>query len=368
MADVSAYHLRTLRRIRLVIADPQPIVQNGLRSVFAAQPDFEIVASCSHGTSCLEVIRNLAPDVALLGSSLPDLTGSEILAIAKAENLRTRLVFFAEPEGGDDLTAAIAADACSAISKYANPDTILRSLRLMTGRISAPPERSQDLAPNGKEVDGAKIERMLAILTDREREIMRLVSEGLSNKEIARELNLSQGTVKVHLYNMFQKLEISNRTVLATIALLEKSAGSGTVLLAALAFAISSDAKASNTNDTSLDDDSTAHKDLEHSGFALWKKEILRHIAVVDPGETAVLAGKDFSIRPIQITHPWREWKSCVRLSRSFPPACREATARLDQARPICPFRRCRNRLTIASSAALRRSSRSRCRSLPRIR
>src|SRR6187551_196143 len=130
MADVSAYHLRTLRRIRLVIADPQPIVQNGLRSVFAAQPDFEIVASCSHGTSCLEVIRNLAPDVALLGSSLPDLTGFEILAIAKAENLRTRLVFF-EPEGGDDLTAAIAADACSAISKYANPDTILRSLRLM---------------------------------------------------------------------------------------------------------------------------------------------------------------------------------------------------------------------------------------------
>src|SRR6188768_3282650 len=100
MADVSAYHLRTLRRIRLVIADPQPIVQNGLRSVFAAQHDFEIVASCCGGTSCLEAIRNLAPDVALLGSSLPDLTGSEIVAIAKAQNLPTRLVFFAEPEGG----------------------------------------------------------------------------------------------------------------------------------------------------------------------------------------------------------------------------------------------------------------------------
>ena len=293
-----------MRRIRLVIADPQPIVQNGLRSVFAAQHDFEIVASCSHGTSCLEAIRNLAPDVALLGSTLPDLTGFEILAIAKAENLPTRLVFFAEPERDDDLTAAIAAGACSAISKYANPDTILRSLRLMTERISAPPERSQDLSPNGKEVDCAKIERMLAILTDREREIMRLVSEGLSNKEIARELNLSQGTVKVHLYNMFQKLEISNRTVLATIALLERSAGFGTLSLAALAFAISSDAKASDTNDTSLDDDSTAHRDLEHSGFELWKREILRHIAVADAGETAVLAGKDFSVRPIQVTHP----------------------------------------------------------------
>ena len=92
---------------------------------------------------------------------------------------------------------------------------------------------------------------MLAVLTDRERQIMRLVSDGLSNKEIARQLNVSQGTVKVHLYNMFQKLEISNRTVLATIALLQRSAGFGTLSLAALAFAISSDAKASDTNDTS---------------------------------------------------------------------------------------------------------------------
>jgi VCBS repeat-containing protein len=246
----------------------------------------------------------LAPDVALLGNTLPDLTGFEILAITKAENRPTRLVFFAESEGNDDLTAAIAAGACSAISRYANPDTMLRSLRLMTERISASPDGSQDLSPNGKEVDGAKIERMLAMLTHRERQIMRLVSEGLSNKEIARELNVSQGTVKVHLYNMFQKLEISNRTVLATIALLQRSAGFGTLSLAALAFAILSDAKASNTNDTFLDDDSTAHKDLEPSGFELWKKAILRHILVVDPGETVVLTQRDSSIKPSQVTHP----------------------------------------------------------------
>ena len=60
---------------------------------------------------------------------------------------------------------------------------------------------------------------MLAVLTDREREIMRLVSEGLSNKAIARRLNISQGTIKVHLHHMYQKLEINNRTVLATLAI-----------------------------------------------------------------------------------------------------------------------------------------------------
>ncbi|WP_108516465.1 LuxR C-terminal-related transcriptional regulator [Bradyrhizobium algeriense] len=301
MLDVSLDQETFTRCIRLVIADRQPIVLQGLMSVFAAQDDFEIVASCSRGTSCLDAIRNLAPDVALVANTLPDLTVSEILAIAKAENLPTRLVFFAEP-GDDDLTAAIAAGACSAISSYANPDTILRSLRLMTERTSARPKPSPDLAPNGKEVDGAKIEKMLRVLTPREREIIRLVAEGLSNKEIARQLNVSPGTVKVHLYNVFQKLEVSNRTVLATIALLQRSTGFGTLSLAALAFAISSDLKASDAN-AFLDEDSTADKDLEHSVFELWKKAILRHVIVADPGETVALTQRDSPIKVNQVTH-----------------------------------------------------------------
>jgi VCBS repeat-containing protein len=300
MLDVASDHGTFSRCIRLVIADRQPIVLQGLKSVFAAQRDFDIVASCSTGTSCLEAIRNLAPDVALLANTLPDLAVSEILGIARAENLSTRLVFFTESESDDDLTAAIAAGACSAISKYANPDTMLRSLRLMTERISASPERSHHLSANGRKVDGAKIENMLGMLTHRERQIARLVCDGLSNKEIAHQLNVSRGTVKVHLHNIFQKLEISNRTVLATIASLQRSAGFSTLAFAALAFGILSDAKASDTNDP--DDDSTAHKDPEQSVFEVWKKAILRHI-VADSGETAVLTHRVSPIKASQVTH-----------------------------------------------------------------
>ena len=300
MLDVSPDQGTFTRCIRLVIADRQPIVLQGLKSVFVAQRDFEIVGSCSTGTSCLEAIRNLSPDVALLANTLPDLTISEILAIAKAENLSTRLVFFTESESDDDLTAAIAAGTYGTISKYANPDTMLRSLRLMTARISASPEQSQDLSPNGNKVDGAKIEKTLGVLTHRERQIVQLVCDGLSNKEIARQLNVSRGTVKVHLHNIFQKLEISNRTVLATIASLQRSAGFGTLALAALVFAILSDAKASDTNDT--DDDSTAYKDLEHSIFEPWKKAILRHIVVVDPGENVLLTQRGSPIKVSQVT------------------------------------------------------------------
>jgi VCBS repeat-containing protein len=288
MLDVSADRGTFKRCIRLVIADRQPIVLEGLKSVFAAQRDFEIVASCSTATSCLEALRNLTPDLALLANTLPDLTISQILTIAKAENLPTRLVFFIESEGDDDLTAAIAADACGAISKYATPDTMLRSLRLMTP-IDAPPGRSHELLPNAKQVDEAKIEKMLGVLTNRERQIVRLVSEGLSNKEIARKLNVSRGTVKTHLHNIFQKLEISNRTVLATVALLQRSAGFGTLTLAALLSAVLSEAKASDTNDAFADDDGTTYKDLEHSVFELWKTVILRHILGVDSSEAFVL-------------------------------------------------------------------------------
>ncbi|MGY4496453.1 DNA-binding NarL/FixJ family response regulator [Bradyrhizobium sp. GM24.11] len=131
MLDVSAKH-GIFERNQLVIVDRQPIVLQGLKSILGAQQDFDIVASCRDGTSCLEAIRNLTPDVALIADTLPDLTVTEILAIAKAETLPTRLVFFTESESNPDLTAAIAAGACSAISKYASPDTMLRRLRLLT--------------------------------------------------------------------------------------------------------------------------------------------------------------------------------------------------------------------------------------------
>ena len=302
MLDVSAGRAKFSHCIRLVIADPQPIVLHGLKSVFATQHDFEIVATCSCGTSCLEAIRDLAPDVALVAGTLPDLTASEILAIAKAENLPTRLMFFAESEGDGDLAAAIAAGACNAVSPYADPDVILRSLRLATERADASPTSSKELSPNENGADGTKIEKLLGALTHRERQIVQLVSEGLSNKEIARELNVSRGTVKVHLYNIFQKLEISNRTVLATIALLQRSTGFTTLSLA-LAFAILSDIKPSDAGDALLDDDSADHKDIDHPVLELWKKAILPNVVAPDSGETGALTQKGSFSKEIRVTH-----------------------------------------------------------------
>ncbi|RXT47889.1 LuxR C-terminal-related transcriptional regulator [Bradyrhizobium betae] len=287
------------KRIRLVIVDPQPIVLHGLKSILGAQQDFDVVASCRDGTSGLEAIRNLVPDAALLADTLPDLPASEILAIGQAENLFTRLVFFTESESDRDLIAALAAGACGVISKCASPAAMLRQLRLMTKRSVS--SQQFDLSPTGKGADGGdKTEKMLEQLTHRERQIVRLVSEGMSNKEIARQLNVSPGTVKIHLYHIFQKLEITNRTVLATLALLRHPSGFGTLVLAFLAFTIADDLKASEANDTVPDDNGIGHAG-EHAEYELWKKA--RHLIVGESGETPPTQ-KDFLAKLSQVTNP----------------------------------------------------------------
>ncbi|MDF0521226.1 LuxR C-terminal-related transcriptional regulator [Bradyrhizobium yuanmingense] len=297
MLDTSAKQ-GIFKRTRLVIADRQPIVLQGLKSVLGAQPDFDVVALCSDGTSCIQAIRNLTPDVALLADTLPDLTASEILAIAKADRLPTRLVFFTDSDTDHDLTLAIAAGACDAIAKYVAPDAVLRSLRLMTKRSFF---EQSDLSPTVEKTDSSKIDNLLELLTPRERQIVRLVSEGMSNKEIAHQLNVSDGTVKVHLHNIFQKLEITNRTVLATLALLQRPSGFGMLSLALLAVAIADELKASEASDMLPHDDSTGPA-VEYAEYELWKRAILRHAIVANSDEKPSLTQRGVFVGASQIS------------------------------------------------------------------
>ena len=214
----SCYAKANHMRSSVLIADRYPVVLEGLRQVLGAQPDFRIVACCADGTSCLKTIRNSAPDIALVDASMPDVAGMDMLAIAGAEKLATRLVFFLPSVKDGDLKMLLAAGAYGVIPKESAPEILLHALR----RVA----RGQRLLPSvmshcvgSREQEEAIVEKPLAILTDRERQIMGLVSEGLSNKEIGRRLNLTDGTIKVHLHNIFQKLEINNRTVLAALAI-----------------------------------------------------------------------------------------------------------------------------------------------------
>jgi two-component system, NarL family, nitrate/nitrite response regulator NarL len=204
-------------RCTVVIADRHPVVLQGLIKVLAAA-GFDVVASCSDGTSCIAAIRNLAPDIAILDISMPGLTGLEVLSIANSESLSTRVVFFTAPIDDRELVMSAAAGAYGIIPKDVGLEILVQSLQQIADGQRLLPLPSPAVARERRNI--VVTDNALTVLTDRERQIMRLVSEGLSNKEIGRRLNIADGTIKVHLHHIYQKLEISNRTVLAALAIL----------------------------------------------------------------------------------------------------------------------------------------------------
>jgi DNA-binding NarL/FixJ family response regulator len=205
--------------ISVVIADRHPVVLLGLTNLLGSENGFNVVASCNDGTSCIEAIRSFLPDIAIFDISMPGLSGLEILAIANSENLPTRLVFFTASIEDRELVVSAAEGAYGVIPKDVTPDILVQSLRQVADGQRLLPLPSSDQTETQARGSIAIAESVLTVLTDRERQIMGLVSEGLSNKEIGRRLNIADGTIKVHLHHIFQKLEISNRTVLAALAI-----------------------------------------------------------------------------------------------------------------------------------------------------
>lgn len=205
-----------MRCSRVVVASRYPVVLLGLNCLLEAERDFKVVAHCSDSASCFKAIRSLAPDIAILDTSMPDIFWQAILEIANSRTPAVRLVLFAASVEDRDLAMLAAVGAYGVILKEQEPETLLQILRQVADGQRMLPLPSCEEASSSAQT--AISEKYLAVLTDRERQIMRLVSEGLSNKEIGRRLKVADGTIKVHLHHIFRKLEISNRTILATLA------------------------------------------------------------------------------------------------------------------------------------------------------
>src|SRR5260221_12574045 len=169
-----------MRCASVVIADRHPVVLQGLTNVLTTESGFKVVASCRDGRDCIEAIRGLVPDIAILDISLPGLTGLEILTIANSESLPTRMVFFTASVEDRELIVSAAAGAYGVILKDVAPEILVQSLRGI-----ADGQRLLRLPTVPREQgNAANTENVLTVLTERERQIMRLVSGGLSNKEI----------------------------------------------------------------------------------------------------------------------------------------------------------------------------------------
>jgi two-component system nitrate/nitrite response regulator NarL len=211
---------RSRRAVDVVIADDHPVVLQGLVAMLAMDKRFRVAAQCPDGAAALMAMRALKPDIAVLDLSMPKMTGLEVQAAAIADNLPARIVFFDGYFSDSDIVSAVSGGAHGLLPKDSVPDDLLHCLaEVAEGRTFFP----QDLIDRAFQREWerrAQRNRIRNLLSPRESEVMLLVADGLSNKEIGRRLDLREGTVKVHLYNIYQKLDVNNRAALAAFATL----------------------------------------------------------------------------------------------------------------------------------------------------
>ena len=206
------------RQTSLIIVDDHPLVRHGLINLLVTELDFIILATCANGLEGLAAMRDLTPDIAVVDMSMPKMAGLEVLAAAAAEKLSTRIIVLAGAPDDREIVAAAHGGACGFVLKDAAADELLSCLRavargekwLSAALIDGAQVREKDRQSECALVDST--------LSRREREVMLLIGENLSNRETGQRLHLSEGTVKLHLHSIYHKLGLRNRTALAALA------------------------------------------------------------------------------------------------------------------------------------------------------
>jgi two-component system nitrate/nitrite response regulator NarL len=212
----------TAPRISLVVADDHPLVLCGLLDVLKSHPDTKIMAACSDGIAALKAISEFRPTVAVLDISMPGLNGLDVLANVPASQHSTKVVFLTATASDAQMLAAIAGGARGLMLKEAVVDDLIRCVRAVAdGQLWLPSELVGPAQEReaGRQLNGDRINRSLSA---RERQVVLLVTEGLCNKQIGRRLQLTEGTVKIHLHNIYRKVDVANRTELTALAIVQR--------------------------------------------------------------------------------------------------------------------------------------------------
>ncbi len=200
----------------VLICDDHPLILRGLATLLAGDDQLEVVATPRDGNEALAAVRELCPDLALLDVSMPGIDGIGVLKILNEERWPTRVVLLTASIGDDQLLEAISAGVAGVILKESASETLLHCLRIVSqGGRWLPPELIQPAI--SRRAMTRRQSSPFEGLTKREREVAQRIAEGNSNRDVAAALGMSEGTVKIHLHNIYAKLEIDNRTALAII-------------------------------------------------------------------------------------------------------------------------------------------------------
>jgi DNA-binding NarL/FixJ family response regulator len=204
--------------ITLVLADDHPIVLNGLEALFALEQDFRVLARCLTGDVVVPTVQRLRPDVLLLDIRMPAMDGMAVLRELRAEKSSTRVVLLAASFEEDQILEALRLGVRGLVLKELAPPLLVQCVRQVHAGGQWIEQQTSGLALEALLRREAGAREASGILTPRELDLVRLAASGLRNKEIAHRLGVSQGTVKMHLHNVYRKLGIDSRVSLAMYA------------------------------------------------------------------------------------------------------------------------------------------------------
>jgi two-component system nitrate/nitrite response regulator NarL len=210
------------RPISIVLADDHPVVLHGMASILRSQADMTLVALCDDGAAASKAIRKHEPDVAVLDIGMPGLNGLDVLASITADGHATKIVFLTAAASDGQILMAITRGAKGIMFKDMAPDSLVQCVRQVAAGQQWFPTDVVDAATERELGRRVESERLFQTLTLRERQVVVTLCEGQSNKQIARQLELTEGTVKIHLHNIFEKLGVTNRTALAALAIVHR--------------------------------------------------------------------------------------------------------------------------------------------------
>jgi DNA-binding NarL/FixJ family response regulator len=204
--------------IRLVLADDHPLVLNGLENLFRTEEDFQVLARCINGVETLQAVREHRPDVLVLDIRMPVKDGLEVVRELQKEKLPTRMVLLTAVLEERELIEAVRLGVQGIVLKEMAPQMLLRCIRKVHAGEQWIELRSAKQALEKMLRREAGAREVSAKLTPQEMTIVRMAAGGLRNKEIADKLHISEGTVKVHLHNIFEKLKVDSRLALLRYA------------------------------------------------------------------------------------------------------------------------------------------------------
>ncbi len=214
--------------IKVVIADDHPVVRQGLRSILDAD-DIEVVGEAATGTEAVALVQELEPDVILMDIRMPDMDGLQAMAAMKRNSLKTSVIVLTTYNNMQYLVRSVIYGAAAYFLKGISRDELLAAIRAVAdGKLLLKVHHLRGVVERLLKED-AKLAppavRKASVLTAREREVLGLIVQGLTNKQIADILCVSQATVKTHVEHIISKLGVSDRTQAAVWAVRSGIAG-----------------------------------------------------------------------------------------------------------------------------------------------